>query len=715
MTRGRALRSGLLSRLHARLLRRGLVPGLLLTLIAAHASCIATAPEGIHRETDGTGGAGGELFETTSATSGAVSPASSGAGTTDPHAVLGVSPPNGPFNGGQHALVIGAGFEPNVRVWLGDTEVTERIVIDPARVQLTTPPHAPGSVDVTTQNGDDESTRRSLPGAYTFDALYAAPSTGPVAGGTAITIFGSGAAWDKEPSLEARVDQKPCVSLTVLGPDSLLCTVPKGTPGAKSISVTASGGTTTALDAYTYEDSSDGFKGGLGGKSLNGTLKVLVFDNYSGDAIAGAHAIVGTDLATGLYQQADTTGVALFKDPSLTSPVTVTVTAKCHAPITFVDVPVDSVTVYLDPTLVPACAGSGDPPPVGGKPTLTGVVTGELVWPEEGEFGKGKWNNVPAPKSDDEERIAYVLFATRDRTRTFQLPSPTLAVTESSPGDFGYGFSMTGSPGNIGMYALAGLMKKSTGEFTAYVFGATKGVAILPGEETKYVYIKMTHALDQALKLEPKPPASGKKGPDRLHARVVIEVAQTQYAILPAADKTPLLPLAGYVPFVGLPPLDAELTGMRYVSSASAVTGPSYSAPLSVVASVATTSASVPVLVDGFVRIPELATPQPSAEFDGRHLAANYPSGGFPPDLTVYEVSTGGGVVRWLVVVPKANNAVTLPELSGFEDAGLIPGPLVIGVYGGRVDKFDYGKLTYRQMRPQGMSAYALDFFNSYL
>ena len=675
----------------------------------ALAACIANAPEGIQRQTD-VGGNGGETFQTTDTNPTSSSTTSS---NSDPHAVIGVAPPHGPFSGGGHVVVHGNGFTPDVRVWFGDTEADGVIAIDPTRVQVSAPAHQPGQVDVSAQNGDDASTRRSLVAGYTYDALYAQPDEGPVAGGTVITIVGVGSSWLSDLG-EARVDQKPCTTLQALSDTELSCTVPKGTPGTKSISVTTSQGTSTALDAYTYQDSSDGFKGGLSGAPLAGSLKVLVYDNFSGTPIPGAHVIAGTDLATGLYQQTDSSGLVLMTDPMLDQPTTVTVAAACHSPISFVDVPVDSVTVYLDPILTPLCAGDGDPPPGGGNPVQYGAIAGELVWPSSAEFKKGTWDNIPAPLSG-EERVAYVFFSTTNRKQKFSTPAAQYTVREDSPGDLGYGFQVSYPPGNRTMYSIAGIRDLGTGQFTAYAMGYVKGVAIFPNVQTGSVVIPMDHALDQALVLDVSPPPSGPKGPDRLDARVVVEFGQRSYGILPAMQKTPLLPLPGAVSFVGLPPLDEDLTGARYVASAEAVTGPSLSAPTSVVRAFATTTTSLPVAVGGFVSVPVLVTPAVNGGWDGRHLAVDYPAGGFPADLTVYEITAGGGLVHWLVAVPQASHSITLPDLTGFEDAHLPAGPLVVGIYGAHIEDFDYGTLGYAELRPSGMDAYGLDYFNIHL
>ena len=89
--------------------------------------------------------------------------------------------------------------------------------------------------------------------------------------------------------------------------------------------------------------------------------------------------------------------------------------------------------------------------------------------------------------------------------------------------------------------------------------------------------------------------------------------------------------------------------------------------------------------------------------------------GGAPIQMTIYDIQSGNGLVHWLISVPQGSNAVELPDLSGFPDDAMPPGPVSIAVYGANYDKFDYGKLLYRQLRYPGMSAYALDYFSSHL
>jgi hypothetical protein len=675
-------------------------------------ACIAGAPAGVHRVTDE--GTGGEApIEVDASTP----DAKDDLDDLDPHAVLGTEPPHGPFLGGQSSIVHGKGFTETVRVWFGDAEIDPQSLtfVDDTRVLVTVPGGDAGPVDVSAQNGDDESTKRTLVAGYVYDAAYAVPDTGPVAGGNVVEIVGQGTHWDS--STVVTIDQKPCVSLTVDSPTSLACTVPEGTPGAKPLRVTTGDEVLTALDAYTYEDSDNGYAGGLSGAPLAGQLKVLVYNNFTGEPIGDAHAIAGTNIATALIEETNASGVAILSDPSLTVPTTVTVAARCHSPVSFVDVPVDTVTVYLDPVITPICGSSGDLPLVGGKPQHTGTIMGELVWDGGVEFQKAPWKNVPSPIGETERQAAYVFVAGNDPAQFFTLPAQEEAVTPDAPGDFGYSFALSTLAGNRALYAIAGVEDRTVYpvKFTAYAMGVARGVPVLPNEITENVYLYMRSTLDQAITMDVTAPPPGPKGPDRVKATVALMLGNDGYAILPAGQKVPFLPLAQDLPFIGVPELSGELFGSSYLSSARAVTGPSYQAPLSVIARVLTTSAGQIVPMTDFLGVPTLAAPAVNGPWDGRHLATSFPEPGPPVDVTVYDVVAGNGFMHWLVAVPGGSHSIELPDISGYELAALPSGPLVMTVIGGRIDGFDYGALRYRHLRTSGMSAYSLDYFNAHL
>ncbi|MBK8254085.1 MAG: IPT/TIG domain-containing protein [Polyangiaceae bacterium] len=697
-----------------RIVRLGLLGAVVTGLVPI--ACIASSPTGIRRETDEVGGGGSTTFDPGQ---GGGQSSTFDVGNDDPHATIGCEPSHGPFLGGGRVLVRGKGFGADVRVWFGDVEVdpSSLVLVDETRVQVTAPPGKTGPVEVATQNGSDDSTRRVLPAGYVYDGIYAVPAEGPTSGGTKIQIVGQDTKFDD--TTIVRIDNKLCAHVVVQSETTVSCTVPGGTPGAKTLSVkTGDSDPIIVLDGYTYEDSDNGFKGGLDGSPLAGKLKVLAFDNYTGEAIPGAIAIVGTDVNTALISYSDETGVILFDDPSVVAPQTVTVTAECHSPTTFVNIPVDTMTVYLDPVLTPACASQGDPPPVGGKGAYQGYVTGELVWEGGVEFKKAPWTNVPSAIGANEVAAAYVFSANTDPTGLFQLPAESFRVTEESPGGVGYEFGVPIAAGNRTLYAYAGIEDRTVypPKFTAYAMGVVKGVPVVPNELTANVYISMTKTLDQVLTLDIDGPTPGPKGPDRLRATVSVQLGNDGYALLPFGQKTPLLPFEGQLPFVGVPSLDAQLYGSTFYVTARAATGQAATAPLSVVSRLLATSTAEPIAVNGFVGAPILNTPVVNDVWDGRHLSAQY-GPGTAVQMSVYDITSSNGLIHWLIAAPLGDHDIEVPDLSSFvaDNGALPPGPVVISLTGARYDNLDYSKLRYRHLRPVGMAAYAVDTFPAHI
>ena len=79
-----------------------------------------------------------------------------------------VTPSMGSSGGGASILITGAGLLPGVRVAFGATNVAAFFGSHPDRVSVTTPSHAPGSVDIVVTNVDGQ--HAVAIGAYTFAA-----------------------------------------------------------------------------------------------------------------------------------------------------------------------------------------------------------------------------------------------------------------------------------------------------------------------------------------------------------------------------------------------------------------------------------------------------------------------------------------------------------------------------------------------------------------
>jgi hypothetical protein len=373
----------------------------------------------------------------------------------EPFAVIGVEPAHGSFEGGQLAVIQGYGFASDARVWFGDREVpTDQVIATRAdRIQVNVPPGSPGAVSVTTQNGSDPDTRRSLEGGYEYDAFFARPERGPSSGGSLITLVGSGTSWDLD--TRVTIDGVACELVEVRGergaPQELDCRTGASSEGQKSISVVAMGVTATVNGGFVYEPGTEE-QGGLSGEPLVSELHVRAIAP-GGGPIAGAYVILGSEYALAELGQAgarvvqtDVAGAATLRG-DWTAPQDVTVAAACYQPLTFVGVPVDTVLAELSPVLSPDCIGQ-NPPATGGSSSPPVVVSGELVWRGAVEFQRASWNNVPAPANENERRAAYVLQPGSDPEGVFRLPRDSAAITLDTPGTVGYGFELVTGAGS---------------------------------------------------------------------------------------------------------------------------------------------------------------------------------------------------------------------------------------------------------------------------
>jgi IPT/TIG domain len=630
----------------------------------------------------------------------------------DPFAVTGLQPSHGPWTGGTRTTIAGRGFSSSLEVWIGGVllDGSDVFASTPTRVAVVTPSGAPGAADVTIRN-ETTAQERTLAAGFFFDAFAVSPSGGATTGGTRITLRGSGTHWAADSSVT--VGGQPCVALQVVDATDLACTTPAGSPGTQDVTVANADGTIDqARDAFTYSDSPDGYRGGLYGGALSGALEVLAFDALTGTPLTGGQAIAGSTLATAVVGTIDGSGAARLSAPSLTGKITVTVAAKCHQPITFVDVPVDTVTAYLSPELDLSCAG--DPPSSGSYyGAQGGEIDGELVWPGGIEFTRSGWTNVPLPQGSNERQAAYVFTAVGSPLDTFALPAAGSATTPDDGGQLGYTYALGSLAGNQTVYALAGIEDRSVDPptFVPYAMGIARGVFVQPGAKTVGVDIPMTTPLDHALTTNPQPPVSAPRGPDRLVSNVAMDLGAGLFAVLPQGSATTFLPVSGAVSFVGVPSLDGTLAGASYDLAAAAVSGASGGPPISVVAGIETTNANVPVTVGGFFALPVLAQPS-TATWTGTHVTLQA-SG--PVDLAVVDVSSGNGLVTWQIVAPGTSItggtlSFDLPDLAQVPGVGaLVHGPITTSFAIARIGSFDYGLLRYGQLSSAAWSAYASD------
>ncbi len=629
----------------------------------------------------------------------------------DPFALDGLLPAHGPFTGRTRAQVSGRGFGTDLQVFVGGLEVGREAVLatSPTRLAIEIPPGRPGPAEVRVRDRKTAQ-ERALPEGYFYDAFVARPDTGATSGGTRIELEGSGTRF--APGTTVSIGGKPCTEVAVADTTHLACLTPEHSAGAKDVVVTSGTDRIQVREGFTYNDAVDGYRGGLSGGALNGRLRVLAFDSYTGKALSGGTVVAGGDLATAKLGRVTATGVVELSDPSLTGKVTVTVAAKCHQPMTFVDVPVDTVTVYLDPVLDLACA-EGDPPSFGGGGgRFGGIIEGELVFPGGVEFRRAGWSGVPAPARPTERQAAYVFFTQGSPTERFQLPDSAAAITPDSPGDAGYLFNVVGAPGNHTLYAVAGLEDRSETppRFVPYVLGVVRGVGLGAKQKVVGADIFMNVIADHGLTIAATPPTPGSRGPDRLVTQVAMTLG-TGFATLPLGDRTTPLPLSGPITLLGLPSLDGAVATESYVVSARAVSGPREQLPASIVSRIRTNGAATPLGVGGFLPVPVMVDPA-SGAWNGKRLRFATGAAATTADLVKLTVASGNGLVTWTILAPGSTRDAPLPDLSalpGPDPLGLERGAITSSLYIARIDGFSYGRLRYGQLTPGAWSAFGVD------
>ena len=167
-----------------------------------------------------------------------------------PPAPTSVGPASGPTAGGTTAVVSGSGFDGGATVTVGGTNAPV-VTRSASSLTITTPPHAAGSASVVVRNGDGQS--GSLPGSFLYVAPPAlaslSPVRGPTAGGTAVTLSGSGFVTGASVSFGGSAAPASVVSAT-----SISATAPAHGSGVVDVQVVNPDGQSSTLPAsFTYD------------------------------------------------------------------------------------------------------------------------------------------------------------------------------------------------------------------------------------------------------------------------------------------------------------------------------------------------------------------------------------------------------------------------------------------------------------------------------
>jgi hypothetical protein len=240
-------------------------------------------------------------------------PSGTAAYTYDPApAITALDPNNGPAAGGNTVTVTGTNFVDGATVTV-DGQTVPATVTDPTTLTFTAPEHGAGDVPVIVVNPDGQNSGQAT---YTYNAPPAItsldPDHGPAAGGTAVTITGTGFTDGSTITVDGQL--VPVDSVNGDG-TQLQYTAPAGTPGPASVVVTTVNGSSQP-ETYTYD------------AAAPGTPTVTALDPGHGPAAGGTTVTV---TGTGFTNASTVTIGGKTVTPTVVSGTSLTFTTPEHA------------------------------------------------------------------------------------------------------------------------------------------------------------------------------------------------------------------------------------------------------------------------------------------------------------------------------------------------------------------------------------------------
>ncbi len=166
--------------------------------------------------------------------------------------VTSIVPASGSTGGGTAVVITGTGFAAGATVTLSVTAATNVVVVSATSINAITPAHTAGAVDVSVRNSDGQS--GTLLGGFLYTApaptiATVLPASGSTAGGTNVTITGSGFAAGATVTFGGTA----ATNVVVVSATSITATTPAHAAGAVTVAVTNTNGQSgTLTNGFTY-------------------------------------------------------------------------------------------------------------------------------------------------------------------------------------------------------------------------------------------------------------------------------------------------------------------------------------------------------------------------------------------------------------------------------------------------------------------------------
>lgn len=176
-----------------------------------------------------------------------------------PPVLTSVDPTGGPLAGGTEITITGSGFEEpgagTTTVTVGGEPATGVTVMSDTEITATTPAGTTaGLVDIVVANDNGADT---LANGFEYFAeptvTAVVPDTGPTAGGTAVTITGTGFQENGAGDPTVLIGAAEATGVVVVSDTEITATTPPSDPGNVDVTVTNANGSDSLADGFTYE------------------------------------------------------------------------------------------------------------------------------------------------------------------------------------------------------------------------------------------------------------------------------------------------------------------------------------------------------------------------------------------------------------------------------------------------------------------------------
>ncbi len=277
-----------------------------------------------------------------------------------PPTVSSVSPNSGSTAGGTAVTITGTNFAAGATVTFGSTAATNVVVVSSTTITATTPVGTAGAVTVTVKvSGISGSLASGFTYVVTPTVSSVSPNNGPAAGGTSVTITGTNFA----AGATVTFGSTAATNVVVVNSTTITATVPAGSAGAVTVTVTVNGLSGSLTNGFTYVVPPTVSSGSPStGSTAGGTAVTITGTNF----VSGATVTFGGTAATNVVVVNSTTITATTPAGSAGA-VTVTVTVSGLSGSL-----ASGFTYVVAPTVRSVSPNNG--PPAGGTAvTITGT------------------------------------------------------------------------------------------------------------------------------------------------------------------------------------------------------------------------------------------------------------------------------------------------------------------------------------------------------